>query len=190
MNLLICGDSFAADWTVKYNDIGWPNMLANDHKITNLAQAGCSEYKIYKQLVSVNLTEYDAIIISHTSSNRIHVNDLLHKHSDLIYTDIVEHSKSNKSLKPIVDYFENYFDLEYAIFVHTTICEKIEKHLNQFSGLVIHIATLPWDDLYYFNNMLSFEHLFKNHRGFMNHYNLRGNEIAYETIKTILDNKT
>ena len=197
MNLLICGDSFAADWTVKYNDIGWPNMLANDHKITNLAQAGCSEYKIYKQLVSVNLTEYDAIIISHTSSNRIHVkshpvhaNDLLHKHSDLIYTDIVEHSKSNKSLKPIVDYFENYFDLEYAIFVHTTICEKIEKHLNQFSGLVIHIATLPWDDLYYFNNMLSFEHLFKNHRGFMNHYNLRGNEIAYETIKTILDSKT
>ena len=197
MNLLICGDSFAADWTVKYNDIGWPNMLANDYKITNLAQAGCSEYKIYKQLVSVNLDEYDAIIVSHTSPNRIyvnahpvHANDVLHKNSDLIYTDIVEHSKSNKSLKPIVDYFENYFDLEFAIFVHTMICEKIEKHLHKFSGPIIHLATLPWDDLYYFNDMLSLEHLFKNHRGFMNHYDLQGNEIAYGTIKAILDSKT
>jgi isopropylmalate/homocitrate/citramalate synthase len=142
MKLLICGDSFAADWTVKYNDVGWPNMLANDYKITNLAQAGCGEYKIYKQLVSVNLDEYDAIIVSHTSPTRIYINshpvhahDLLHKNSDLIYADIVEHAKSNKSLKPIVDYFENYFDLEYAMFVHTLLCEKIENHLTTFYAL-------------------------------------------------------
>lgn len=197
MKLLICGDSFAADWTVKYNDVGWPNMLANDYKITNLAQAGCGEYKIYKQLVSVNLDEYDAIIVSHTSPNRIyvkshpvHANDVLHKNSDLIYTDIVEHSKSNKSLKPIVDYFENYFDLEYAIFVHTTICEKIEKHLTTFNGPVIHITNLPWDDLYYFKNMLLFEQLFKDRRGLMNHYDLAGNEIIYKKIKTTLGSKT
>ena len=28
MNILICGDSFAADWTVKYAGQGWPNLLA------------------------------------------------------------------------------------------------------------------------------------------------------------------
>ena len=50
MKILICGDSFAADWTVKYPGQGWPNMLAEIHEVTNLAQAGCSEYKILKQL--------------------------------------------------------------------------------------------------------------------------------------------
>ena len=196
MNLLICGDSFAADWTVKYNDVGWPNMLANDFKLTNLAQAGCSEYKIYKQLISANLIKYDAIIVSHTSPNRIyikshpvHANDLLHKNSDLIYTDIVEHAKSNKSLKPIVDYFENYFDLEYAMFVHKLLCEKIEKHLNTFKGPVIHVTGLPWDNLHCFNNMLSFEYLSKDHKGLINNYNQAGNEIIYKKIKQILDIK-
>jgi len=48
MKILICGDSFAADWTVKYPGQGWPNMLAQQHEIVNLAQAGCSEYKIFK----------------------------------------------------------------------------------------------------------------------------------------------
>jgi hypothetical protein len=47
--ILICGDSFAADWSKKYNSIGWVNMIENDHIITNIAEAGVSEYKIYKQ---------------------------------------------------------------------------------------------------------------------------------------------
>ena len=56
MHLLIIGDSFAADWSVKYADKkGWPNFLAEKYSVTNLAQAGCSEYKIKKQLDSVNL---------------------------------------------------------------------------------------------------------------------------------------
>ena len=49
-NILICGDSFAADWTKKYNGNGWVNMLCNDFNITNVAEAGVSEYKIYQQL--------------------------------------------------------------------------------------------------------------------------------------------
>jgi hypothetical protein len=57
--LLICGDSFAADWTVKVKEKGWVNLLAQDYKVTNLAQAGCSEYKILKQLQSVNLDKFD-----------------------------------------------------------------------------------------------------------------------------------
>ena len=48
-NILICGDSFAADWTKKYDGTGWVNMLTKDHTITNIAEAGVSEYKIYKQ---------------------------------------------------------------------------------------------------------------------------------------------
>ncbi len=42
--LLIAGDSFAADWLS--GESGWPNLLANEYDVTNVAQAVCSEYKI------------------------------------------------------------------------------------------------------------------------------------------------
>lgn len=189
MKLLICGDSFAADWTVKYNGIGWPNMLANDYTVTNLAQAGCGEYKIYKQLTSVDINEYDSIVVSHTSPYRIyttnhpvHAQDKLHKNSDLIYTDLKEHSKTNKKLLPLIDFFENYFDTESAIFTHTLICEKINELLKNHPK-VLHITNLNWDGLYSFPNMLHFEYLFKEHRGLINHYTDQGNQLIYTLVK-------
>ena len=64
MKILICGDSFAADWTIKYPDKkGWPNLLAEHHNVINLAQAGCGEYKILLQLLSVDFTQFDQIIV-------------------------------------------------------------------------------------------------------------------------------
>lgn len=187
--ILICGDSFAADWTVKYPGRGWPNMLAETQDVTNLAQAGCSEYKIYLQLTSVDFAHYDAIIVSHTSPYRcyvkhhpVHHNDKLHKNSDLIYTDLKEHSKTHPELEPIVQYFEEYFDTEHAIFVHNLICEKIETILEKYQGLVLHLTNLNWDGLHEFPNMLNFERLFKSHRGQLNHYNDEGNQKIYVAV--------
>ena len=60
--LLICGDSFSTDWTKKYEGIGWVNMLEKNYKITNISQAGVSEYKIYQQLNSVDLSKFDKTI--------------------------------------------------------------------------------------------------------------------------------
>ena len=128
MKILICGDSFACDWSVKYNDYaGWPNLLAEKFTVKNLAQAGCSEYKILKQIQSQILTEYNLIIISHTSPYRIpvgqhpvHYKDVLHKDSDLLYSDIKYHSEENNNLLSIVDFFENYFVVKnflYLIFL-------------------------------------------------------------------------
>ena len=51
MKILIAGDSFAADWKIKHSGNGWVNMLSNDYDVTNIAQAGASEYKIYQQLI-------------------------------------------------------------------------------------------------------------------------------------------
>ena len=67
--ILICGDSFAADWTIKTKTSGWVNFLKDTDII---AQAGVGEYKILKQLQSCNLELYNHIIVSHTSSYRIH----------------------------------------------------------------------------------------------------------------------
>ena len=186
---MICGDSFAADWTVKYPGWGWPNKLAKSFDVTNLAQPGCGEYKIYQQLLSADLSKFNTILVWHTSPSRIYVkthpvhhNDLLHKNSDLIYTDIVEHAKSNKSLSCIVDYYEKYFDLDYAKFVHSMTCEKIQNLLSTFTGKILHITNSSWDELHQFDNMINFEWVFRKHHGLINHYTDRGNEIIYDLI--------
>ena len=103
MHVLIVGDSFAADWSAKHCDLfGWPNLLAKHHTVTNLAQAGVSEYKIYKQLISVDLSQFDLVIVAHTSpyrvvtrSHPVHYNNSLHKHADLLFGDIEYHYKKN-----------------------------------------------------------------------------------------------
>ena len=193
MNILICGDSFAADWTVKYSGQGWPNLLAQEFSVTNLAQAGCSEYKILKQLESVDLAVYDKIVISHTSPYRIyikkhpiHYNDPLHKNCDLIYTDIKEHVLKDQTLQPMVDYFENHFDFEHAKYMHTLLCEKIIKLLEPVQDRVLHISNIDWEDLYQFSNMVNFSYLFETNRGLMNHFDLKGNKIVFDKIKNLL----
>jgi len=188
MNLLICGDSFAADWTIKYPGQGWPNMLSQNFTVTNLAQAGCSEYKILKQLQSVDLTKFDKIIISHTSPYRVyverhpvHFNDPLHKHCDLIYSDVKDHAVDNKSLLPIVEYFEKYFDLEHARYMHTLVCKDIQELLPVGCN-VLHISNIDWEELYIFPHMINFYHLFKTNPGNMNHFDTIGNQFVYKQI--------
>ena len=193
MNLLICGDSFAADWTVKYPGTGWPNMLANQYNVTNLAQAGCSEYKILKQLKSVDLAQYDQIIIAHTSPYRVyvqrhpvHYNDCLHKNCDLIYADLVEHAADNKELVPIIDYFKNYFDTTYAKDIHILLCQEIEKVVAPMEDRVISITNSDYEGLYQFKNMIKFDDLFASNRGLMNHYDDAGNQKIFEILSTTL----
>lgn len=191
MKLLICGDSFASDWTTVYNDItGWPNLLANEYEVTNLAQAGCGEYKILLQLLSVDLTKFDKIIVSHTSPYRLYVKqhpvhkDILHQHSDLIYADIKAHSRTNRSLLPIVDYFEKYTDIEYMEFVHNLICQEIDQLTKPFD--VLHCTHFDWQNLYQFSGMKNFKSLHEQYPGLVNHYNPIGNIMVYENIRDAL----
>ena len=188
MKILISGDSFAANWTVKYPDQkGWPNLLEDKFDIKNVAQAGCSEYKIYKQLENEKLENYDHIIICHTSPFRIptinhpiHFNDILHKNCDLLYSDIKENLDKNPELISICDFFEKYFDFESAIFSHRLICKEIELITASYN--TIHVTNIDWKDFYQFKNMLNFYELFQTNRGFTNHYDDTGNDIVYRTI--------
>ena len=187
MKILICGDSFAADYTVKYQGEGWPNKLAKIHNVKNVAQAGCSEYKILLQLQNEDLSKFDTVIVSHTSPFRIyvkehpvHLSDKLHKNCDLIYSDIKEHSKTDNKLLSLVDFFENYFDTDYAKFTHNLICKEIDIILNNHK--VIHVTNIDYGDLYQFEHMINFELLFKTNRGIMNHYDEQGNTIIYNQI--------
>lgn len=185
--LLICGDSFAADWTVKYQGYGWVNLLEQNYKITNLAQAGCSEYKILKQLQSVKKTKFDMILVSHTSPYRlyvkehpVHSKDNLHKNSCLLYTDIVDHLPNNPKLQPIIDYFDNYFDFQYAEHIHNLLLQEIDFYCDLDKTL--HISHINWSGLHRFHNFENFSSVFEKHRGIMNHYTNQGNEIVYERV--------
>ena len=184
MKILIAGDSFAADWKIKYNGNGWVNMLSNDYEVTNIAQAGVSEYKIYQQLINHNTTNYDKIIISHTSAYRIPVvehpiysKDILHSNCDLIYTDIKEY-EDNPKIKPIIDFYENYFHVDNAIFVHSLIVSEIKRLYPKAINITFFDS---------FNkDMNQYENIFLNNKGVINHMNEKGNKIIYSKIKKIL----
>jgi len=186
--LLIAGDSFASDWTVKFPEIkGWPNLLSDSYQVHNVAQAGCGEYKIYKQLNNAELNLYDAIIVSHTSPYRLHTTyhpihnaDLLHSNSDFIYSDCKEHN-----LVDVVNFFEQYSDLEYYKFVHELICQKI-IHITSTCP-VLHITHTDWNDFYQIPKLVNFNKVHKSHSGFCNHYNELGNKMVYQILLSKLD---
>lgn len=196
--ILICGDSFAADWTIDQQIDGWPNMLDKEFHVDNLAQAGCSQYKIYKQLTSKikKLTEYSFVIISHTSPYRIYttehpcyVKDKLHKNSDFIYNDVKNKVDQFPELKCITDYYERFFDFEYAKFVHNCICEQIHN-ITKCCLNVIHMSGFDYKDLYEFNNFLDLSQIHTCHKGSVNHFNNQGNKMVYEKIvRKINENK-
>ncbi len=182
MKILVAGDSFAADWTIEHKGhYGWPNLLASEHDVTNVAQAGCSEYRIYKQLLSVNLKDYNLVIVSHTSPYRLYVpehplhsDSVLHKNSDIIYTDI------HDRIPALQEYFEKYFDFEYARFVHTAIGKEIRELLkNQLSLHLYHIeGNLPCE----FEHTLDLSSEWDKHRGLINHYSDKGNKVIYNIV--------
>ena len=149
MNVLILGDSWAADWSEQHSEyLGWPNIVAEQHTVTNIAQAGVSQYSICKQLQYYPGVNHDAVIISITSPYRIYTPQHpvhqtgLHANSDLIYTDIEYHATENPDNKRLLSakqFYEHHFDTQHAEFVHQQMVDwcinRIE--LTMFKGPVI-----------------------------------------------------
>lgn len=201
MKILICGDSFAADWTVKYpNNKGWPNLLANDFLITNLAQAGVSEYKIYLQSESINdVDQYDAFIVSHTSPYRsvtrrhpIHHSDCLHANADLMLADIEYHYRNrflerfiNPSLRAARNYIKYHYDDRY----HEESYKLFRLAVNQKfpSNKTIIISNFPAVTPYPNElNFIDLSTLQKDNPGLMNHLSDKGNQIMYDILTSKL----
>jgi len=172
MQVLLAGDSFIAKWHGEYP--GWSDYLEQDYNIHNVAQCGVGQYKILKQLQKVNLTQYDAVIIGHTSPYRIHTayhplhkENSLHSDCDFIYEDI-------KGRIPDVEkFFKEYFDLEYAEFIHSLIVKEIDAMLHDCR--VIDCAKL------------GLRQLFETNRGTVQHLDKQGNITFYNKIKEALE---
>jgi len=197
MKLLICGDSFAADWQKKYpNKKGWVNILADKYQVTNIAQAAVSEYKIWQQIKSVDLNKFDTIIVSHASPNRIHckihpihATSLLHHDSDLIYNDLLPHVNNN-DCQTAIKFFERYFELDYYQDISELICKEILNILGQYDHLnQIHLMNINKKQLYDFLPSYDINHIFKKHKGDledMNHLTDTGNQLIVSQIEKML----
>ena len=195
INILIIGDSFAADWTIKYpNVVGWTNSLAKKYNVTNLAQAGVGEYKIYQQLCSIaDISKFELVLISHTSPYRIttrqhpvHYNDVLHKNADLIFSDIEYHKKSifgwfNKSLISAFNFFIHHSDDKYQETVYTLL----RKQITDIIGNVPFIVMSNLNGLAEFNtekNLLDFKDTQLMYPGLANHMSDIGNKLVYDAV--------
>jgi hypothetical protein len=194
MKILLCGDSFAADWTKKSADAkGWPNLLAARYNVTNLAQAAVSEYKIWNQVKSADLSKFDTIIISHASPNRIHcvnhpvhADNPLHKDSDLIYTDVLAH-RDNSDADLAVKFFERYFELDYYQDIAELICKDILNILGEYAHLnQIHLVNINKKPLYNFLPYIDINPIFTKHRGpsgSENHLTDQGNQLVLDLLE-------
>ena len=174
MKILIIGDSFATKYNGEY--AGWAEMLEKEYTITNLAQAGISEYKILKQLQSVKVDYFDCIIVSHTSPYRIHTlyNPLhkegLHKDCDFIYQDVKDR------LPDVEKFFTEYFDLDYANYIYKLIRAEITSLLKDATVIDV--------------DELDLKKLFNTNRGNVQHLDQQGNIIFYNRLKEHIYNES
>jgi hypothetical protein len=185
LKLLIAGDSFAAKWPTK--GLSWVDLLSRHYIVTNIAQAGVGEYKILKQIQSVDLKEFDCIIVNHTSPSRVHTphhpvhREGFHKDCDLIITDLLEHNSFfNKSLRTAKDWFEYHYDDDYQITVYNLIRKEINDLINIPYIATGHLKIIT--QLSIEKNYVDFSNFWALEKGDINHYNEFGNRYVYKKI--------
>ena len=181
--LLIAGDSFAARYP---NDTGygWPLLLRGEYEVTNVAQAGVSEYKILKQLKNIsNIGQYDYVIVAHTSPHRVHTrkslhNTELHKDCDLLMSDVEAKTFTlDPAIRSAKSYFKYHFDPDYYQDVYNLIRKEI-NHLTRYVS-TLHIdhfdTALPYAKEKY---RLDLSSMWPYYKGNINHYTQEGNQIV------------
>jgi uncharacterized protein YfkK (UPF0435 family) len=190
MKILVAGDSFAAKWPD--STTGWPDLLSAKHSITNIAQAGVSEYKILKQIESVDLNNYDLIIVCHTSVSRVHTprhpihTTDLHKDCDLIITDIESKLNwFNSSLRTAVNWFKYHYDDVYQKDIYQLIRSQINSIVN-----IPYVSIDHFDDSALLGKetvRLNLSNYWPDVRGNVNHYNQQGNIYVYKQVSKTID---
>jgi len=187
MKILLVGDSFGADWTVKYSDIhGWVNMLAQEYAVDNQCLAGCSEYKIRNQLVEHLTGDVTHCIIVHTSPYRLpvkqhplHSDDCLHHSCDFIYNDVA--NSKNSQVDCIKEYYEKYFYDEFFLYVHDLIINDIKQILQTKNVASLHMSFFP-DSSNQFN-VVDYNELFVQSPGLVNHLSPDANRQVFNDVK-------
>lgn len=203
MKILIAGDSFAADWTVKYPlGKGWVNLLAEHHDVTNVAQAGVGEYKIYQQIQQQkNIEDYDIVIISHTSPYRVHTRkhpvhhrDSLHANADLSMSDIRYHAgrpKSifNRALWSANRFFQDHFDSEYQEEIYRLLVNAVHDQLKNVRFIQVNNFICPVSLDSTSKDFVDLSKIQIAHPGIHNHLSDAGNKLVFDILQSVIDGK-
>ena len=176
MKIFVFGDSFAA------NPNGWTKMLEGE--ISNFAENGIGEYKIYKSVQTY--LNFDKAIICHSSPWRVHTRKHpVHKNNpkrfnnDFMLNDVEYHSKINKDMQIVNEYLKNYYDPEYQQGVYDLIVDKLLKIPN-----TIHITFHDPEDTKQIPH--NFYDIYRQHPGDINHMSEDGNILTAGKIKKLL----
>jgi hypothetical protein len=179
--LLIIGDSFSTN----SEQTSWTKLLS-EFVVTNVSTNGSSEYRIFKKLINTDLTQFDYIIIVHTSPYRIYIEDhplylnsLTHQNCDLLYQDI-KFSKSTKFTQNVTWYFENVFNLEQADVVHNLLIEKMVD--LTVTHQTLHLSFFENEKN---PNIINLNSIWKKHPGSINHLDNTGNKKVAKFIETV-----
>lgn len=190
MKILVAGDSFSSDKLA--GECGWPAQLAQAHSVTNVSQPGAGEFKILRQLELQNLTDFDLVIVSHTSPNRVHAetNPLypsghVYRNSDILFGDVESKVSKDPVARSMFDYFTQVFDIEYYHFVHTCCCERIDQLTKDYN--VIHMTNFEWTHLYPFDPLFNFYNLWLEYPGEYAHLNRHGANKVAQILKQRID---
>jgi len=202
MKILIIGDSYAADWSVKYNDdSGWPNLIAKQHTVTNLAQAGVGEYKILQQIESVkNISDYDCVIVSHTSPLRVntkkhpvHYSDKLHHNADLMLADIEYHytrwwnllNPFNTALRTARNFFFYHFDEQYQNNIYRLLRKEINLKIGAVPCVVVNNLNVD-PQFITEDHAINLVKIQKKYPGLINHLSTQGNALVFDMVSNKL----
>ena len=189
------GDSWAADWSSKYTEYqGWPNILAEQLTVTNIAQAGVSQYSILKQLQNTTPADYDAVIISITSPYRLYTpkhpvhTEGLHENSDLIYTDLEYHlteQPDNKRIQSAIGFYKHHFDTEHAEYMHQLLVEDTLKMCDPETTIVT--SNIAHNEQYVKQHQYVDGYpVWQTYPGRINHLSAEGNDIFASNIRRLL----
>lgn len=195
--ILIVGDSFA----VKHSDpttnhYGWSFLLEQNYNITNISQRGISEYKIIQQLKSVNLKTFDCVIVSHTSPNRVYVDQHpvhylskdRYSNADLIYNDVswnLQQYPDNPGLLAANHYFDKFYNQDYQEFVYRLFQKEITEILK--NNLTLHLLTLYDKNIELFQHVINLYQQIEIDPGNINHYSAKNNQVVFDTVSNWLN---
>ncbi len=190
--IALLGDSFAAEYNA--DTPGWVDILAEQHSVNNVAEAGVGEYKILRQLRDIQSTNpnwkslYECVIVTHTSPFRVHTpkhplhKKGLHKNCDLIYSDLKDRFDwFNESLSTAKNWFVHHFDDDYQIGTYKLVREEIKRIIGDVPYLSIDHFGLS-ANLATETNKLDFSDFWLLNRGNVNHYTAEGNEVVAKAV--------
>lgn len=155
--------------------------------VTNLSQNGVGEYKIMLQSRMTDLTQFETVIVCHTSPWRVHTrfhpihhNNQQRNENDFLLSDVEYHSRYDEEMLYVKKYLEKYMDPRYQMDVYALIVNELKAIPNS-----IHITFHDKQDTSIIEN--NYNSIWLENQGNTNHMNNEGNSAVAEHIKELLN---